>query len=332
MSFTKKHTFLIIAPLAILLTAGLGYAIGKQQCTQHNTPNDNIPNLYQNHAGSPMLPNTLELAGEQVPLDVYYVREALDKELIINCYQHSKTIQIIKRAARYFPVIEPILKEEGVPDDFKYLCVAESGLENVVSPAKAAGFWQFLASTAKIYGLEVSDEVDERYNLEKATHAACKYLKNAKASLGSWSLAAAAYNMGEANLKKNIENQNINNYWDLYLNQETSRYIYRILSYKLIMENPVDYGYGYCQANLYHPIPCKEITVTSPLPSLYDFAKAQGVSYKELKFLNPWLRNSKISVAGKKYTLKIPEKNKNNYFDLYRHIPNPYVVECDSVK
>lgn len=328
MSFTKKHLLLIITPLAILLTASLGYAIGKQQCAQHNaTPNDNIPNLYTNKGTSPLLPNTLDFAGEKVPLDVYYVREALDKELIINCYQHSKTIQIIKRSARYFPVIEPILKEEGVPEDFKYLCVAESGLENVVSPAKAAGFWQFLASTAKIYGLEVSEDVDERYNLEKATHAACQYLKKAKASLGSWSLAAAAYNMGEVNLKKNIENQEINNYWDLYLNQETSRYVYRILSYKLIMNNPKTYGYEYCQAHLYHPIPCKDVTITSPLPSLFAFAKEQGVSYKELKFLNPWLRTSKISVSGKKYTIKIPQKSKNNYFDLYKHIPNPYVVD-----
>lgn len=329
MSFTKKHLFLIIAPLAILLLAGLSYAIGKQ-CSKTNinvSPNDNIPNLYTNKGATPPLPNTLDFAGEKVPLDVYYVREALDKEMIVNCYQHSKTIQIIKRAARYFPVIEPILKEEGVPDDFKYLCVAESGLENVVSPAKAAGFWQFIPSTAKIYNLEISDDVDERYNLEKATHAACKYLKKSKANLGSWSLAAAAYNMGEANLKKNIENQNVNNYWDLYLNQETSRYVYRILSFKLIMENPHTYGYEFCQAQLYHPIPYKEVTVTSPLPSLYDFAKEKGVSYKELKFLNPWLRNSKISVSGKSYTIKIPKKNKNNYYDLYKHIPNPYVVD-----
>lgn len=332
MSQTQKKLLLILAPLAILLTAGLGFAIGKQ-CAQHNaSPNDNIPNLYTNKGATPPLPNTLDFAGEDVPLDVYYVREALDKELIINCYQHSKTIQIIKRAARYFPVIEPILKEEGLPDDFKYLCVAESGLENVVSPAKAAGFWQFIPSTGKLYGMEISDDVDERYNLEQSTRAACQYLKKSKASLGSWSLAAAAYNMGEINLKKNIENQSINNYWDLYLNQETSRYVYRILSYKLIMENPQMYGYESCPAHLYHPIPCKEITVTSPIPSLYDFAKEHNVSYKELKFLNPWLRNSKISVSGKKYTIKIPQKNKNNYFDLYRHIPNPYVVECDSVK
>jgi len=326
MSLNKKHLFILI-PLVALLMATIGFAIGKQCAHDQGTPNDNIPNLYQNYAGSPLLPNTLDLGGEPVPLEVYYVREALDKELIINCYQHSKTIQIIKRSARYFPVIEPILKEEGVPDDFKYLCVAESGLENVVSPAKAAGFWQFLASTAKIYGLEVSEDVDERYNLEKSTHAACQYLKKAKASLGSWSLAAAAYNMGEVNLRKNIDYQSIDNYWDLYLNQETSRYIYRILSYKLIMENPVKYGYGYCQANLYHPIPCKEVQVTSPIANLYDFAKQQGVSYKELKFLNPWLRSSKISASGKTYTIQIPLQNKNNYFDLYRDIPNPYVVD-----
>lgn len=328
MSFTKKHLLLILALLAILLTAGLGYAIGKQHCAQQNVnPNDNIPNLYSNKGATPPLPNTLDFAGESVPLDVYYVHEALDKEMIVNCYQHSKTIQIIKRAARYFPVIEPILKEEGLPDDFKYLCVAESGLENVVSPAKAAGFWQFIPSTGKLFGMEISDDVDERYHLEKSTRAACKYLKNAKKNFGSWSLAAAAYNMGEANLKKNIDNQNIDNYWDLYLNQETARYVYRILSYKLIMNNPRLYGYDFCPAQLYHPVPYQEITVTSPIPSLYDFAAEHHVSYKELKFLNPWLRSSKISAAGKIYTVKIPKKNKNNYFDLYRDIPNPYVVD-----
>ena len=328
MSLTKKHLLLILAPLAILLTAGLGFAIGKQQCAQHNVnPNDNIPNLYTNKGATPPLPNTLDFAGEEIPLDVYYVHEALDKEMIVNCYQHSKTIQIIKRASRYFPVIEPILKEEGLPDDFKYLCVAESGLENVVSPAKAAGFWQFIPSTGKLFGMEISDDVDERYHLEKSTRAACKYLKNAKKSFGSWALAAAAYNMGEANLKKNIDNQNIDNYWDLYLNQETARYVYRILSYKLIMNNPRLYGFDFCPAQLYHPVPYQEITVTSPIPSLYDFAAEHNVSYKELKFLNPWLRNSKISAVGKIYTVKIPQKNKNNYFDLYRDIPNPYVVD-----
>lgn len=325
----KKYWYIITSILLVICTLSVTFAI-TQKCS-HNSHNELIPNYYHNSGSTPPLPSRLQFAGEEVPLDVYYVREALDKELIINCYQHSKTLQIIKRSARFFPVIEQILKEEGVPEDFKYLCVAESGLENVVSPAKAAGFWQFIPSTGKNYGLEISEDVDERYQLEKATHAACQYLKNAKNNLGSWALAAAAYNMGEFNLKKGIENQKVDNYWDLYLNAETARYVYRILSYKLIMDNPRIYGYDYCAAQLYYEIPCTEEEITGPLNSLYDFAQDHKVSYKELRMLNPWIRNCKISTSGKIYKIKVPDKSKNKFFDLYKDIQNPYVIVGDTL-
>lgn len=325
----KTYWYLIVSILIIISTLSITFAI-TQQYSHHNN-NDLIPNYYRNSGSTPPLPSHLQFAGEEVPINVYYVHEALDKELIINCYQHSKTLQIIKRSARFFPIIEPILKEEGVPDDFKYLCVAESGLNNVVSPAKAAGFWQFIPSTGKLYGLEISDDVDERYHLEKATHAACKYLKNAKNSLGSWALAAAAYNMGEVNLKKGIENQKVDNYWDLYLNQETSRYVYRILSYKLIMDNPRVYGYDYCQAQVYHSIPCTEVEISGPLPSLYDFAQDNKVTYKELRMLNPWIRNSRISTSGKIYKIKVPKKSKDIFSDLYKDVQNPYIAVGDTI-
>lgn len=326
----KTYWYLIVSILIIISTLSITFAI-TQQYSHHNN-NDLIPNYYRNSGSTPPLPSRLQFANEEVPLDVYYVREALDKELIINCYQHSKTLQIIKRSGRFFPVIEPILKEEGVPEDFKYLCVAESALDNVVSPAKAAGFWQFLPTTAKNYGLEVRDEVDERYHLEKATRAACKYLKNSYNKYNSWALAAAAYNMGDGNVNICSSKQECSSYWDLNMNSETARYVYRILAYKLIMDNPRIYGYDYCEAQLYHPIPYKEVVVTSSIPDLYVFARDQDCSYKELKMLNPWLRSSKLTISdGSSYTIRIPNVNRESYFNLYRNIANPYTVVGDTV-
>ena len=259
-------------------------------------------------------------------MDVYWVREALDRELVVNCYQHSKTIRIMKLSARVFPVVERILKEEGVPDDFKYLCVAESGLENVTSPAGAGGYWQFMASTAKVYGLEISNDVDERCHLEKATRAACKYLKKCKNQFGSWSLAAAAYNRGEGGLAAAIEDQNCHNFWDLWLNSETSRYLYRIISFKLIFENPQLYGVEMCPAEQYLPVSCREVKVTASIPSLPKYAQEQGVTYRELRNLNPWIKNNKLTVAASKsYTLLLPEKASQSHKHLLKKVENPYL-------
>lgn len=265
---------------------------------------------------SPYIPDNLQFADENIPIATYWVRENLDKELIIASYQHSTTMLSLKRSKRFFPMIEKILAEESVPLDFKYLCVAESNLQNVISPAKATGYWQFLESTGKHYGLEINNEVDERYHLEKSTRAACQYLKESKQRLGSWTLAAAAYNMGETNLKKNIELQQTNQYWELLLNQETARYLYRIIAYKLIFENPTRYYFSLEANDYYYPIPCDEVNVDTTIADLYLFANKQNITYRELKEHNPWLRNSSLTVKHKKYLLKIPQKSSFNYKDL----------------
>ena len=192
---------------------------------------------------APAIPSHMTLAGEEVPLNDFGVREALDRELIVNTYRHSGTILYMKRASRWFPVIKPILAEEGVPEDFKYLAVIESGLSQVVSPAGASGFWQFLKKTGPEYGLEVSSTVDERYHVEKATRAACLYLKEAYEKFGSWSLAAASYNMGMSGVTKRLKEQGVDNYWDLHLNSETARYVYRILAVKKVLESPASFGF-----------------------------------------------------------------------------------------
>ncbi len=257
---------------------------------------------------APYIPNEIDFAGEKVPLNIYWVREGVDRELITASNQHTLTILSMKRAGRWFPIIEPILKEEGLPDDFKYLCIAESNLQNVISPAKATGFWQFMEKTARLYDLEVREEVDERYDVEKSTHAACKYLIGSKKRLGTWSLAAAAYNMGEAGVKKQMTEQNCNSYWNLYLNQETARYMYRIIAYKLIFENPERYHYKLLPEDLYAPIACDTLHIDTTITSLSDFAQLQKITYRELKELNPWLRGKKLTVSTKSYTIKVPKK------------------------
>lgn len=253
------------------------------------------------------VPTEIDFAGEPAPLKISDVYERLDKELLINANLHATTQLIIKRANRVFPVIEPILKKNGVPDDFKYLAVIESGLVNVVSPVGARGVWQFMPDTAKERGLEVNDMVDERYHLEKSTEAACKYLLDAKAKFGSWTLAAASYNGGFGGVNKQITIQGVDNYYDLLLTDETSRYVFRILALKEIMKNPVKYDFNIPPTDLYPIIPVKKIEVTSSIADLAAFAKEQKINYKILKIHNPWLRDKKLDVAsGKKYVLDIP--------------------------
>ncbi len=317
----KKSAIITISVLSVLLIATISFAVS--QIMKDEEPK---PNYYANKITSPYIPDRLEFAGEKVPLEVYWVHEGLDRELIINCYQHSKTLRIFKLSARIFPVVEQILKEEGVPEDFKYLCVAESGLENVTSPVGAGGYWQFIASTARKFGLTVTDDIDERCNLEKSTRAACKYLKSCKNQFGSWTLAAAAYNRGEGGLQKAIEHQRVKEYWDLWLNSETSRYLYRILAFKLMFENPQLYGVEICPAEMYQPVPCKEMKITSTIPDLVEYAKNKDVTYKELRDLNPWIKNTKLVVSdGKAYTLKVPEHSKAKFKVLFMNTDNPYL-------
>ena len=257
---------------------------------------------------SPRMPDRLSFAGEEVPLKMFDVSEALEKELIVNAYLHSSTLQCIKRAARFFPAIEPILKANGIPDDFKYLCVIESSLTQAVSPAGAAGFWQFMKTTAAEYGLEVTTEVDERYNIDLSTVAACRYLQSARDQFGSWTMAAAAYNMGKAGAARQVRRQRVGNYYDLLLNDETARYVYRILALKVIMEHPETYGFTLRPEERYAPIPCDTVKVSTPVTDLVKFAFDHGINYKTLKIMNPWLRETTLSnKRGKTYRILIPE-------------------------
>jgi membrane-bound lytic murein transglycosylase D len=255
------------------------------------------------------IPTTAEFAGEAAPLNIIDVRERFERELLVNANLDATTLLVIKRANRSFPVIEPILAKYGVPDDFKYLAVAESGLLNAVSPAGAKGFWQFMEATARESGLEVNGEVDERYHLEKSTEAACRYLLNAKQRFGTWTMAAASYNGGFNGVGRQVDIQKVNNYYDLLLTDETARYVFRILALKEIMKNPALYGFNVTPEELYENLPVRKVEVDSTIIDLADFAKAQGVNYKILKIHNPWLRDKKLTNATKKkYTMDIPLK------------------------
>ena len=254
------------------------------------------------------LPAELKFAGENVPLGYFDVREDLDRELLINVYWQSHTMLLIKRANRHFPLIEKVLRKNGVPEDMKYLAVAESDLTNVVSPQQAVGFWQFVNGTARDYKLEVNDEVDERYHVEKSTEAACVFLKESYNRYGSWTMAAASYNMGRSGLNEQIDRQKSDFYYDLLLNEETGRYIYRVLAIKLILSNPEQYGFYAGDKDLYPVIPTYEVTVDSPVEDFADFASKYGINYKVLKVFNPWLRDNKLTnTQNKTYYIRIPQ-------------------------
>ena len=256
---------------------------------------------------SQYFPTVVDFAGEKAPLNIADVRERFDRELLVNANLHSSTILIIKRANRAFPIIEPILKQYGVPDDFKYLAVIESALTNAVSSSGAKGVWQFMPDTAKEKGMEVNDIVDERYHLQKSTEAACKYLVAAKQKFGNWTLAAASYNGGMNGVNTKITEQKVSDYYDLALTDETSRYVFRILALKEIMQHPNLYGFDVSKDELYENIPTKIIEVDSTITDLASFAKAQGINYKILKIHNPWLRDKKlVNTTKKKYLIEIP--------------------------
>ena len=255
------------------------------------------------------LPSRITFAGEPVPMDLFDVMESMDRELLSNTYFHSQTIRLIKMAQRFFPQIEPVLKKNLVPDDFKYLAVAESGLTQAVSPAKAVGFWQLLKGTAQEYGLEVNAEVDERYHVTRSTDAACQYLIESFRKYGNWTMTAASYNAGRRGMDTQIERQKKQNYYDLLLNEETARYLYRVLAFKLIFENPEAYGFSLSEKDLYHEIPAYTIEVDSAVADFADFATEFGTNYKILKYMNPWLRDNKLKNPSRKtYEIVLPEK------------------------
>jgi membrane-bound lytic murein transglycosylase D len=271
-------------------------------------------------------PESLNFAGEEIPICSSEIWERIDKQLLKNTYWQSNTMLYFKKAHKYFPVIEPILKQYNLPDDFKYLAVIESGLDNVISPSGAAGFWQILKGTGREYGLEVNSAIDERYNLEKATVVACEYLQEAYNKFGNWTMAAASYNMGKNGARRKIEEQSSNNYYNLYLNSETSQYVFRIIAIKEIMQNPRKYGFMFRDKDLYTMPNYKTIEVDSTITNLSDFAKSHNVNYKLLKQFNPWLRAKSLpDKSRKKYILKIPINTGLMVFDNIE-------VELDSLK
>lgn len=276
---------------------------------------------------APVIPDTLTFAGERVPLETYFVREGLDNELIVNMYRQSSTVLYFKRANRYFPVIEPILKRNGIPTDFKYLCVIESGLTNATSPAKAQGFWQFIPSTGSHYGLEISDEVDMRDDLVASTEAACRYIKSMYNRFGSWTAAAAAYNCGENGLSRRMDKQRTTTYYDLWLNSETSRYVYRILAVKIIMQNPRQYGYFLRRCDLYPPVPTRTVTLEGQNVNLYTFARNNNTTYKVLRMLNPWLKTDELKNKSKKsYKVALPAEG-TRYANITKGKRNTEMVD-----
>lgn len=256
------------------------------------------------HVAPPQIPANIDFCGEKIPLENFDVRESLQRELNSICYWHSSLIYTLQLANRYMPVIEKLLKQNGVPDDIKYLCVTESNLQNVVSPAKAAGFWQFVPVTAKEYKLEITAEIDERYNLEKATKAACSYLKTAKQRFGNWTTAAASYNVGMAHMTNQIATQKEDSYYDLYLNPETARYVFRAIAFKIVMQNPTVYGFHIPQGQ-FSQLQYKEVNVTGPV-NWVDFAQKNKTNYKVLREFNPWIRSTKLSTA-KTYKVRLPK-------------------------
>jgi hypothetical protein len=255
------------------------------------------------------LPTEAFFAGEPVPMDLPDVRERFDKELQINTYLHSNTIFLIKRAHRWFPQIEKILKANNIPDDFKYLPLIESNLMNVVSPADAVGYWQILKTSGKEFGLEITKEVDERYDPIKATQAACRYLNQAHRKFGNWTLVAASYNRGMGGVDRAIDNQQEKSYYDLFLNDETSRYVFRILAIKEIVEHPARYGFRINPKHLYDEEPVRYVEVNETIKDLVSFAKQQGTNYKFIKRYNPWLREETLTVKkGRQYRIALPAK------------------------
>jgi len=291
-----------IIVIVVLITEALHFSV--------SVSNDDAP-FNQTFKVYPVpLPDSLSFCGEKVPMNRLGIREGLEQEMLINTYFQSQSILMLKRVHRYFPIIEDILRKQGIPDDFKYLALAESAFSYKVSPAGAVGFWQMMKPTAEAYGLEINKEVDERYNLVKATEAACRYFKDAYSDMHNWTLVAASYNMGMAGIERELENEKENNYYDLALNQETARYIYRILALKQFVSYPAMYGYHLAKKDYYQPVPSYTVTVDSVVTSLADYAQSKGISYHALKFLNPWMTNSKLLNPLKKtYTITLPIAN-----------------------
>lgn len=311
---TKKTQIIFIVTISVIISLGLNYLLfnSDSEKEEENTASQNVKEA-TNQVSAVVLPNSIDFAGERVPLELYYVKEHLEWELNVNTYLHATTILTLKRTKRWFPVIEPILKKHGIPDDFKFLSLIESSFKNGTSPAGAVGFWQFLKGTAQDYGLEVNSEVDERYHVEKSTEAACKYLNKAYEKYRNWTMVAAAYNAGNRGVDRQVERQKENNYYNLLLNEETERYVFRILALKLIVNKPGDYNFNLRPDEYYQPIPYHIEEVKGPVRSWADFAQKRNLTYRLIKEANPWLRQPDLKNRQKKtYQIKIPEVQTQN--------------------
>lgn len=297
-----KHSKHLIALISIISIAAMT-ACAQRSSVDHLT------------ITSPELPMSMTFCGDKVSFDRIDMAERLDRELTGTIYGQTLTTTIIKRANRYFPRLIEILKENNMPEDLIYLAVAESSLDiNALSPAKAAGIWQFMASTGKQYGLEINDDVDERYDIEKETVAACKYLRGAYSKYGNWATVCASYNAGTGRISSELSSQQVSNSFDLRLVSETSRYVFRIMAYKLFLENPKRYGYRLHANQLYQPIEYDVVNVNSPVANWVTWAKEHNITYAQLRDANPWIRSTKLpNASGKVYKVKVPKHD-----SLYR--------------
>ncbi len=309
-----KKYFIVFGSVLILLSIIKLYSYSVSDNLSDSAYEDYFNSNYKTF--SIRIPKNLNFAGEKVPITDFSVHEAMERELVINTYWQSQSLLLHKRANRWFPIIEPVLKKNNIPDDFKYIALIESQLTNIVSSQGATGFWQIIESTGTGYGLEISDEVDERYNVVKSTEAACKYFKESYQMFNNWTLVAASYNLGMGGLQGQLDKQKVNSYYDLLLTEETARYVYRILAMKEIIARPKVYGYMLRKKDLYPPIATKKIIIDSSIYNIADFAIAQGTNYKILKLFNPWLRTNTLSnTEKKKYNIDIP-KNGVQIYDM----------------
>jgi membrane-bound lytic murein transglycosylase D len=306
---TVLTTFVLTGSAIIILSIGQSFKEFNRRPVGVNQQSDT---LY--YVKSFKLPEEVTFAGEKMPLDNFDTRESLERELLISAYRHSSTILIIMRANRYLPVIENILKRNNVPDDFKYLVAAESEYSNMVSPAGATGFWQIMPETGREEGMEINTVIDERYDVEKSTQFACDYFLRSYEKFGSWTLAAASYDGGRAGVDEQIDIQHQHNYYDLLLSEETARYIFRVVAYKLIITNPENYGFRIGKKELYPELRYYDVKVDTAVVDFSAFAEKFGTNYKLLKILNPWLRKPYLTPKiNKEYFIKIPSEGMRNF-------------------
>ena len=306
-----KNTIKILGLVAIIMVSSLLiFATKKDKSKTTDTVVESDKNTSESYQIRALkIPDGLNFAGELVPIEKPDIKERIDRELLVNTYWQSNGLLLFKRVHKYFPIIEPILEKNGIPNDFKYLAVIESGLLNVTSPAGAKGFWQIMKATGRENGLEINSNVDERYHIEKSTQVACNYIKKAKERFGTWTLAAAAYNAGNHGINKKIISQKVNSYYDLLLGEETQRYVPRMVALKEILSNPEKYGFIFENEDLYKLTPTKIIKVDTAITNIAQFSKKLGINYKVLKLHNPWLRENQLNNKSRKmYEIKIPSE------------------------